>query len=171
MLMDGVVLGQCVQSWLFRLYRPAAPPTVRENRVLHIPAGFFDSSFCCTIFGSAASCVFSTSTSTHTQTRTHTYTQTHTLSSSCPSHLLCSNIHREEEEDLRHYQFIMELRFSVIKKTWLLPPERTEAKNTCRDDNCGFSFNKRLWRCIKLNATQGFLQLRLYVVDANHPFV
>ena len=30
------------------------------------------------------------------------------------------------------YQFIMELLFRVMKKTWLLPPERTEAKKTCR---------------------------------------
>lgn len=28
------------------------------------------------------------------------------------------------------YQFIMELLFRVMKKTWLLPPERTEAKKT-----------------------------------------
>ena len=30
------------------------------------------------------------------------------------------------------YQFIMEFLFRVIKKTWLLPPERTEAKKTWR---------------------------------------
>ena len=29
------------------------------------------------------------------------------------------------------YQFIMELLLRVMKKTWLLPPERTDAKNTC----------------------------------------
>lgn len=28
------------------------------------------------------------------------------------------------------YQFIMEFLFNVIKKTWLLPPDRTDAKNT-----------------------------------------
>lgn len=30
-----------------------------------------------------------------------------------------------------NYQFIMEFLFKVMKKTWLLPPDRTEAKNTC----------------------------------------
>ena len=31
------------------------------------------------------------------------------------------------------HQFIMEFLLRVIKNTWLLPPERTEAKNTCRE--------------------------------------
>lgn len=30
-----------------------------------------------------------------------------------------------------NYQFIMEFLFKVMKKTWLLPPDLTEAKNTC----------------------------------------
>lgn len=30
------------------------------------------------------------------------------------------------------HQFIIELLLRVMKNTWLLPPERTEAKNTCR---------------------------------------
>lgn len=32
------------------------------------------------------------------------------------------------------YQFIMEFLFKVMKKTWLLPPDRTEAKKTCQQN-------------------------------------
>lgn len=39
----------------------------------------------------------------------------------------------EEGHGWRCYQFIMELLFRVMKKTWLLPPERTEAKNTWKN--------------------------------------
>lgn len=31
-----------------------------------------------------------------------------------------------------HHQFIIEFLLRVMKKTWLLPPERTDAKKTCR---------------------------------------
>lgn len=31
------------------------------------------------------------------------------------------------------YQFIMEFLFKVMKKTWLLPPDLTEAKKTCQE--------------------------------------
>lgn len=34
-----------------------------------------------------------------------------------------------------NYQFIMEFLFKVMKKTWLLPPDLTEAKNTCRKES------------------------------------
>ncbi|TKS87364.1 hypothetical protein D9C73_021488 [Collichthys lucidus] len=49
---------------------------------------------------------------------------------------------KEEEEEGcglkgRCYQFIMELLLRVMKKTWLLPPERTEAKKTCRNKTGG----------------------------------
>lgn len=33
-----------------------------------------------------------------------------------------------------NYQFIMEFLFKVMKKTWLLPPDLTEAKNTCEKE-------------------------------------
>lgn len=33
-----------------------------------------------------------------------------------------------------HHQFIMEFLLRVMKKTWLLPPERTDAKNTWREN-------------------------------------
>lgn len=35
---------------------------------------------------------------------------------------------------LTNYQFIMEFLFKVMKKTWLLPPDLTEAKNTCEKE-------------------------------------
>lgn len=42
-----------------------------------------------------------------------------------------------------NYQFIMEFLFKVMKKTWLLPPDRTEAKNTCRRRNgCHYTHAK-----------------------------
>lgn len=44
-----------------------------------------------------------------------------------------------------NYQFIMEFLFKVMKKTWLLPPDRTEAKNTL-----SFLSDRNFSRCARL---------------------
>lgn len=56
---------------------------------------------------------------------------------------MSGDVQSEEEEGCgskeKGYQFIMELLLRVMKKTWLLPPERTEAKNTCREQTAALT--------------------------------
>lgn len=60
-----------------------------------------------------------------------------------------------------NYQFIMEFLFKVMKKTWLLPPDRTEAKNTCKTEERVSLYSHKGENCYNLHSVFVCYQLEL----------